>query len=110
MKKTISALAAAAMLICFILYASAVLSGDANGDGVLDNKDVITLFRFVSGAAKGCVEENCDVNGDNEIDNKDVVTLFRRLSEIPDTGTDSQHMSNDESENEDSGSFGDLFK
>lgn len=31
------------------------ISGDTNGDGNLDNKDVVTLFRFVSGNTEGAV-------------------------------------------------------
>lgn len=62
------------------IFANALLLGDANGDGLLDNKDVVLLFRFVSGTAKGAVEANCDYNNDKSIDNKDVVALFRALS------------------------------
>ena len=67
------------------LYISAdKTSGDINGDGEIDNKDVVTLFRYVSGNTDGVDPENCDYNGDGEIDNKDVVALFRAVSaEIP---------------------------
>ena len=85
MKKLIS------ILICVFMIAAAAVAlvqatepfdptGDANGDGELDNKDVVVLFRFVSGNKEGAVEENCDFNGDGGIDNKDVVALFRYLS------------------------------
>lgn len=56
------------------------IPGDVNGDGEVDNKDVVTLFRYLSG---GNVKVNTialDVNGDGSVDNKDVVVLFRFLS------------------------------
>lgn len=59
---------------------AASLSGDANGDGEIDNKDVVVLFRFLSGSTKNVVEDNCDYNNDGEINNKDVTVLFRFLS------------------------------
>ena len=45
---------------------AAKLPGDANGDGMLDNKDVVVLFRYVSGNTAGAAAENCDYNGDGE--------------------------------------------
>ena len=85
MKKLIS------IIICVFMIAAVAVAlvqaeepmdtaGDVNGDGELDNKDVVVLFRFVSGNKDGAVEENCDFNGDGNIDNKDVVALFRFLS------------------------------
>ena len=78
-------------LILAVIIASAMLTGagaaaagipgDTNGDGEIDNKDVVVLFRYVSGNKSGAVEENCDYNGDGETDNKDVVALFRAVSE-----------------------------
>ncbi|MBR6922600.1 MAG: leucine-rich repeat protein [Clostridia bacterium] len=52
--------------------------GDVNGDNSTDNKDVVVLFRYVSGSS----EYNAlyDFNGDNEVNNKDVVALFREVS------------------------------
>lgn len=81
MKRIISLILFSVMLVAAIAgMATAKLAGDANGDGLLDNKDVVVLFRFVSGTVKNAVEANCDYNGDNEVDNKDVVALFRALS------------------------------
>lgn len=51
---------------------------DVNGDGEINNKDVVTLFRFVS--ASGEYDAVYDINGDGENNNKDVVALFRALS------------------------------
>ena len=57
-------------------------NGDINGDGELDNKDVVILFRYLSGSEKLEDESVYDFNGDGEADNKDVVSLFRHISQI----------------------------
>ena len=58
-----------------------VFFGDINGDMFVDNKDVVTLFRAVSGnVPENYVAEAADCNGDGLVDNKDVVTLFRHVS------------------------------
>ncbi len=58
-----------------------VTRGDLNGDGSINNKDVVTLFRFVSGDPTiRALEGAADVNGDGAINNKDVTALFRELS------------------------------
>lgn len=83
MKKIISVILSLIMTAAFIAGAggsAAAFSGDTNGDGNIDNKDVVVLFRYVSGNKSGAVAENCDYNKDNEINNKDVVALFRALS------------------------------
>ena len=54
--------------------------GDINGDGTTDNKDVVVLFRYSSGADIDVNVVALDVNGDGAVDNKDVVVLFRYLS------------------------------
>ena len=92
MKKIIS------LLICaFIIIAAAVpalaegedmlligeteaAAGDINLDGEANNKDVVTLFRYVSAGIKAEDESLYDFNGDAEVNNKDVVALFRYLS------------------------------
>ena len=107
MKRIISVMIAASIILCVGICAASALLGDANGDGEVDNKDVVTLFRHLSGMSVTCIESNCDVNRDKEIDNKDVVTLFRLLSR-GDTINPSG-MSNDDDDSEDSGDFGDLF-
>ena len=56
------------------------LPGDINGDGEVDNKDVVALFRYVSGYDDSVNEIALDTNGDGEADNKDVVFLFRYFS------------------------------
>lgn len=57
-----------------------VLPGDINGDKEIDNKDVVLLFRYVSGAEVEAVESALDFNSDGEVNNKDVTSLFRYVS------------------------------
>lgn len=67
---------------CDVCGYQMAIPGDTTGDGELDNKDVVTLFRFVSSGSKDdmIIFKAFDFNNDNEIDNKDVVSLFRALS------------------------------
>ena len=53
--------------------------GDMNCDDEIDNKDVVILFRAVSGSA-GEYDAAYDFNEDGEVNNKDVVALFRFVS------------------------------
>ena len=84
MKKLISLLLAAVVFALIAagtgIFAGSGTLGDVNGDGGLDNKDVVMLFRYVSGSGDGAIAENCDFNEDGNTDNKDVVSLFRFLS------------------------------
>ena len=82
MKKSISILLLLIMTLSVFTGVSitAKLAGDTNGDGETDNKDVVTLFRYVSGNTAGAAASACDFNGDGEINNKDVVDLFRAVS------------------------------
>ena len=52
--------------------------GDINGDGSVDNKDVVLLFRYAS--ASDAYDPLYDYNDDGAVDNKDVVALFRFVS------------------------------
>ena len=57
------------------------IPGDINGDGVVNNKDVVRLFRYLSGFEEPVVEAALDINGDGAVNNKDVVRLFQYLSD-----------------------------
>lgn len=54
--------------------------GDINDDGELNNKDVVQLFKYLSGWDIKINLAAADCNGDGERDNKDVVILFKYLS------------------------------
>ena len=54
--------------------------GDINGDGEINNKDVVALFRYVSIGKPAEDESLYDYNGDGSVNNKDVVALFRHIS------------------------------
>ncbi len=54
---------------------------DVNGDGSVNNKDVVALFRFLSGDGLAAISlKAADVNEDGANNNKDVVYLFMYLS------------------------------
>lgn len=70
--------------ISFTITPKPVVVGDINGDGFINNKDVVVLFRAVSESLTESdvyIEANSDVNGDGFINNKDVVALFKSVSE-----------------------------
>lgn len=55
--------------------------GDLNGDGEVDNKDVIHLMRWVVGGYSVTMDPaSADFNGDGKTDNKDVVLLMRYIA------------------------------
>ena len=57
------------------------VKGDINGDGETNNKDVVTLFRYLSGEDLYVESSALDMNEDGCTDNKDVVALFRYCSD-----------------------------
>ena len=89
MKKIISLIVCAALVfaaaaVTLVHAAEAAenekIAGDINNDGEANNKDVVELFRYVSGDKKLEDDSAYDFNGDSEVNNKDVVELFRYLS------------------------------
>ncbi len=63
---------------------STVLYGDANGDDIVDGKDVIALRQYLVG--NGEIEDGADANGDGLVDGKDVILLRQYLvgaAELP---------------------------
>ena len=64
---------------------NAAVKGDVNGDGHIDNTDLVNIARYVvgltSGAIKTAVEKNADMNGDGHVDNTDLVTVARIIVE-----------------------------
>ena len=60
-----------------------VVVGDPTDDGQIDNKDVVTVFRYVSTATEetdNVMDAASDFDGNGEVNNKDVVALFRFVS------------------------------
>lgn len=56
-------------------------AGDANGDAIIDVKDVITIRRHIAGGyAITIVEEAANVNGDAVIEVKDAITIRRFIA------------------------------
>ena len=62
-----------------VAVGSAVLFGDVNGDGEIDNLDANMLYRYFNGKITLTDDQlaAADVNGDGEIDNLDANTIYR---------------------------------
>ena len=53
--------------------------GDVNGDGNIDNKDVVALLRYVSGSGV-IIKDAADMNGDGAIDLTDaIIVVYKSL-------------------------------
>ena len=61
--------------------APVALAGDINADGVVDTRDAIILFRYVSDWEVEVDECALDVNGDGIVDTRDAITLFRFVAD-----------------------------
>lgn len=59
--------------------AASGIPGDINGDGLVNSKDALTLFRAVSGGS----ESSADVNGDGLVNAVDAAHLFSYVSGEP---------------------------
>ena len=56
------------------------LAGDINGDGVVNNKDLTRLMKYLSGEDVYVVKKTLDVNGDGICNNKDLTRLMKYLA------------------------------
>lgn len=63
--------------------ASSGVAGDINGDGIVNNKDSVLLFRYLAGWDITVDKAALDVTGDGAVNNKDAVTLFRYVAGWP---------------------------
>ncbi len=62
------------------IYANWYLPGDVNGDGIVNNKDVTRLLKYLAGDDVEVVLFACDINGDGSVNNKDVTRLLKYLA------------------------------
>lgn len=61
-----------------------LLSGDANGDGVVNGKDVEAIAQHIMGElpeGDHFSKKNADINGDEKIDATDIVQLVNRVNQ-----------------------------
>lgn len=54
--------------------------GDVNGDGKVNPKDPVALFRYVAGWPEEVDADALDYNGDTKINTKDAIDLFRYVA------------------------------
>ena len=54
---------------------------DVNGDGSVNNKDVVIIFRKLSGKDPSS-DGRYDLNQDGAVNNKDIASLFRHLTTL----------------------------
>lgn len=62
-----------------------MLPGDINGDGAVNNKDAIVLFRYLAGWGVTLATDFVDINGDGKLNNKDAIVLFRYIADPENT-------------------------
>ena len=58
-----------------------VALGDANGDGRLNNHDLVRLQRYINEWDVTVVKSAADVNGDGKLNNRDLVALQKMLNQ-----------------------------
>lgn len=81
MRKVISLFLAIVMTAAVFAVAAFAIMGDVNGDGSINNKDVVALFRYASGNEDAVKDKTaCDYNGDGTVNNKDVIAVFKAVS------------------------------
>ena len=70
MKKFLCLLLFSVMLLQFTFAGvNAALKGDINADGASNNKDVVSLFKYVSGDGGTVTKVTADFNRDSKINN-----------------------------------------
>ena len=78
----IAAEIADALNITYVKSEAEVLLGDVNGDGVVDNKDLVRLRKYLADPdTTEIVFANADVNLDGEVDNKDLVRMRKHFAD-----------------------------
>ena len=56
------------------------IAGDINGDGVVNNKDLVRLFKYLTYNSVVVNERALDVNGDKTVNNADLLRLLKYLT------------------------------
>lgn len=62
-----------------------VLAGDVNGDGKINLRDVVLLYRHIIGVPTEIIEESLDIDGDGTVTIADAYALFHQESGHGDT-------------------------
>ncbi len=57
-----------------------VIFGDVNGDKSVNNKDLVSLLKYISNINAQIDANRIDTNGDGKVNNKDVTRLFQYLT------------------------------
>lgn len=68
------------MSIPFVVMERPVITGDANGDGSINNKDCALIMQHINGWAVDIYLDATDVNDDGKINNKDYVLIMRYIN------------------------------
>lgn len=61
----------------YAIWKKTTVPGDINGDGIVNNKDLTRLMKYLSGEDVSVISENLDVNGDGVVNNKDLTRLMK---------------------------------
>ncbi len=78
----IAAEIADALNITYVKTEETVLLGDVNDDGVVDNKDLVRMRKYLADPDKTEINfANSDVNLDGEVDNKDLVRMRKHFAD-----------------------------
>lgn len=56
------------------------ITGDCNGDGVVDGRDLLRLARYIAGGGSSVDLSAADINGDGNMDGRDVLRLAKQLA------------------------------
>ena len=63
-----------------LLPVGQLVFGDINGDGVVNNKDLTRLMKYLAGEDAAVTDALLDVNGDGMVNNKDLTRLMKYLA------------------------------
>lgn len=81
MKQLLAIASVVALIVsCAAVCAAATLAGDANGDGLVNMKDVLALRKYLADVPTELSAQNADADGDGNVTMKDVLWLRKRLA------------------------------